>query len=145
MSSQKWLSWSGLEPRIIFLKYWMQWLMTDSKHTPKFIIVYYYVVIIDKSLVHIAQLDLYQSTKRINMFRVGTPQPFIFKNWTQWCMAGLNLTPHFKYSTIQYLKNSDIIILDRPTRNRSFHQKDQHVKGWNPTIILKIFFENKKG
>ena len=138
MSSQKWLSWSGFgTPHTVF-EDWMQSRMTDSKHTPKFIIVYYYIVIIDKYLVHKAQLYLYQFTKRINMFRFGTPQPFIFKNWTQWCMAGFNLTPHFKYSTIQCCQNIDIIILDRPTINRSVHEKDQHVKDWNPTIIFSI-------
>ena len=119
----------------------MQSRMTDSKHTPKFIIVYYYIVIIDKYLVHKAQLYLYQFTKRINMFRVGTPQPFIFKNWTQLCMIGLNLTPHFKYNTILCCKNSNINILDRPTKNISVHINDQNVQSWNPPIIFfKSFF-----
>ena len=58
----------------------MQWYMTDSNRTPKFIIAYFYVVKTDTYLVYIAQLNIYQFTKMINMFRVGTPQPFIFKN-----------------------------------------------------------------
>ena len=70
------------------------------------------------------------------MFRVGTPLPFLFRNWTQWCMTVLNLTPHFKYITTLCCHNSYIIILDRPTRNRSVHKNDQHVQGWNPTIII---------
>ena len=82
---------------------WIQWCMTDSNPTPKYIIAHYSVVEVDKYLVHITQLDLDQFTKMINMFRVGTPQPFIFKIWTQWCMTGLKLTPHFKYITIIFL------------------------------------------
>ena len=57
----------------------MWWCMIDSNHTPKFIIAYYSVFKTDISLVHITQLDLDQFTKMINMFRVGNPQPFIFK------------------------------------------------------------------
>ena len=58
----------------------MQWYMTDSNRTPKFIIAYFYVVKTDTYLVYIAQLNIYQFTKMFNMFRVGTPQPFLFKN-----------------------------------------------------------------
>ena len=70
----------GWNPTSIFFQNWMQWWMTDSNHTSKFIIAYYYVVKTDKYLVHIAQLDLEQFMKIIDMFRVGTPQPFLFKN-----------------------------------------------------------------
>ena len=58
----------------------MQWCMTEPNHTPKFIIVHYSVVKTDQYLVYIAQLDLYQFTKKINIFRVGTPNSFILKN-----------------------------------------------------------------
>ena len=36
-------------------------------------------------------------------------------------------------------QNSDIIILDRPTRNTYVYENYQHVQSWNPTIIC---FEN---
>ena len=127
-------------PHRFFFENWMHGCMIDSNNTPKFRIAYYYVVKTDKSETHIAQIDLNQFIKIINMLRVGTPQPFIFKNWTQWCMTGLNLIPHFKYSTIICCQNSDIIILDRKTRNRSVHKNVQHVQGWNPTIIFFEFF-----
>ena len=131
-------------PHWLFFENWMQRCMTDSNHTHKFIIAYYYFIKTDKSLVHISQLDLDQFTKIINMFRVGTPQPILSKNWTQWCMTGLNLTPHFKYSTILCCKNINIIILDRPTRNRSVHENYQHVQVCNPTIIFRIFYRKSK-
>ena len=114
---------------------WMQWCMIDSNSTPQFIIAHYSFVRKKTSLVYIAQLYIYQLKKIINMFRVGTTQPFLFKNWTQWCMTGLNLTPHFKYSTILCCQNRDIFIIYIPTRNRPVHKNDQHVQGWNPTTI----------
>ena len=58
----------------------MQWCMTDSNHTPQLIIAHNYVVKKEAYLVYIAQLEVDQFTKIINMFSVGTPQPFIFKN-----------------------------------------------------------------
>ena len=141
MSSQKWLSWSELELHINF-----PGNLTDPNHSPQFIISHYSVFKTNKYFVYIAQLDLDQFTKMINMFRVGTPQPFIFKNWIQWCITGLNLTPHFKFITILCCQNSDIIILDRPTRNISVHENYQHVQGWNTTIIFLriVFFKNQK-
>ena len=54
--------------------------MTEPIYIPKFIIEHYYVVKTDQSLVYKTQLDLYQFIKMINMFRVGTPIPLIFKN-----------------------------------------------------------------
>ena len=75
----------------------------------------------------------------INMFKVGTPQPFLFKNRTQWCITGSNLTPHFKYSTILSCQKRDIVIIYRPTRAISVHENDQHFQGWNSTTI---FFKN---
>ena len=81
----------------------------------------------------------------INILRVGTPQPFLFKKITQWCMTGLNLTPHSKCSTILCCQNSYIIILYRPTRNRSVQKNDQHVQGWNPTRIPFLTFFNAHG
>ena len=57
----------------------MQWCMTEPNHTPKFIIAHYSVVKTDKSLVYIAQLDLYLFTKTINMFKVGTGKPLFSK------------------------------------------------------------------
>ena len=48
----------------------MQWCTTEPNHVPKFIIDYYSVVKIKKSLVYRAQLDLYLFTKMINIFRV---------------------------------------------------------------------------
>ena len=51
--------------------------MKDSNHTPKFTIAYYSVFKSDKYLVNIAEIDLYQFTEMINIFRVGTPQQFI--------------------------------------------------------------------
>ena len=53
--------------------------MTETNHVPKFIIENYSDVKIEKALLYIAQLYLYQFTKTINIFRVGTPNPFIFK------------------------------------------------------------------
>ena len=97
-------------PHQFLFENWMQWCMKDSNHTPKFIISYYSVVKKNKYLVHIAQIDIDQFTKIINMFSVATPQPFLFKNWTQWCIECLNLTPHFKYITILCCQNIDIII-----------------------------------
>ena len=58
--------------------------------------------------------------KMINMFRFGTPQPFFFKNWTQWCMPDLNLTPYLKYSTILCCQNRDIFSMDIPTIANQF-------------------------
>ena len=140
MNSQKWLSWSGLEPQIDFSPgNWIQWCMTDSNHAPQLIIAHSSVVKTEAYLVYIAQLEIDHITKIINMFRVGIPQPFIFKNLTQQCMTGLNFTPHFIYSTIIFFQNRDIFIIDRPTRNELLHENYQHVQGWNPTtIFLKI-------
>ena len=61
-------------------------------------------------------------------------------------MTGLNLTPHFKYSTIPCYQNSDILTLYIPTINISVHENDQHVQGWNPTIIFfnNIYFSFQK-
>ena len=50
-------------------------------------------------------------------------------------MKGLNLTPHFKYSTNIYCQNRDICSINIPTRSRSFHENGLHVQGWNPTTI----------
>ena len=57
----------------------MQWCMKEPNHTPNFIIAHYSVVKTDKYLVYIAQLDLYQFTKMINTFMVGTLIPLLFK------------------------------------------------------------------
>ena len=84
--------------------------------------------------------NLYEFTKTINIIRVGTPQPFLFKILTQWCMTGLNFTPYFKYSKILCYQNRDIFITDIPTTNRTVHNNDKHVQGWNPTTIR---FENR--
>ena len=54
--------------------------MTEPNHTPKFTIAHYTVVKTDQYLVYIAQLDLHQFTKMINIFRVEAPNPSIFKN-----------------------------------------------------------------
>ena len=89
-------------PHRSFFENWMQWCMTHSKPTPQLILAHYSVFKIDKSLLYRGQLDLNQFMKMINMFRVGTPQQFLFKNWAQWCMTRLNLTPNFKYSTILF-------------------------------------------
>ena len=72
----------------------------------------------------------------INMFRIGTPQPIIFKILTQWCMTGLKFTPHFKYSTVICCQNRDIFIIDITTRDISVHENYQHVQGWNTTTIF---------
>ena len=126
-------------PHQIYFENWMQWCMADSNHTPQLIIAHNYVVKKEAYLVYIAQLEVDQFTKIINMFSVGTPQPFIFKNWTQRCMTGLNFTPHLQYSTILCCQNRDIFIMDRPTRHELLHKNYQHVQGWNPTtIFLKI-------
>ena len=130
--------------------------MTYPNNTPQFITSNYSVVKTNKYLVYKAQLDLDQFTKMINIFRIGTLKPFLFKNRTQWCMAGLNITPNFKNSTILCYQNIDIIILDIPTRSISVNENDQHVQGWNPTIIFSkivfffflslffLLFENRK-
>ena len=57
----------------------MQWCITEPNYISKFIIAHYYVVKTDQYLVYIAQLDLYQFTKMISMFRVEIPISFIFK------------------------------------------------------------------
>ena len=124
-----------------FLENWALWCMTDSNLKPHFKISNSYVVQIETYLVYIKQLNIYQLTKMINMFRVVNLQPFIFKNWTQWCMTGLKLTPHFKYSTILCCQYRDIFGIDIPTRAISVHKNDQHVQSWNPTTI---FFENSQ-
>ena len=53
--------------------------MTEPNHTPEFIIEHYSFDKTYQYLVYIAQLDIHQFTKMINIFRVGTPNPFIFK------------------------------------------------------------------
>ena len=57
----------------------MQWCMKEPIYIPKFIIEHYSVVKTDQFLVYIAQLDIYQFMEMINIFNVGTPNPFIFK------------------------------------------------------------------
>ena len=67
-------------------------------------------------------------------------------------MPGLNLTPHFKYSTILCSQNRDNFIINIPTRNGIVHKNDRHVQGWNPTTIYvsktakikNIYFEIEK-
>ena len=54
--------------------------MKEPIYIPKFIIEHYSVVKTDQFLVYIAQLDIYQFMEMINIFNVGTPNPFIFKN-----------------------------------------------------------------
>ena len=61
-------------------------------------------------LVYLEQLELDQLTKMITMFRSGTPQPWFFGNWTEWCMTDLNLTPHFKYTIILCCRHRDILV-----------------------------------
>ena len=112
--------------------------MIDSNNTPKFRIAYYSVVKTDKSEIDIAQTDLNQFIKMINMLRVGTPQPLLLKNCTQWCITGLKFTRHFNCSTILCCQNRDIFIINIPTRDISVHKNDQHVQGWNTTTIFLI-------
>ena len=95
-------------------------------------------------LVYIEQIDLDQFMEMINMFRFGTPQPFPVKRWTQWCMAGLNLTLTLKYSTIQSCQNIDIFIIYITTRSISVHINDQHVQVCNPTTIFSKIAKIKK-
>ena len=151
MSSRKWLFWSGLEAHINFFENWTQWCITDFNPTPYFKIAHWSSVKTETSWIYISQLDLDQLTKIINMLRVGTPQTFIFKNWTQWCITGLKFTPHFKYSTILCCQNRDMFIIDIPNRDRSFHENNQHFQGWNTTTIfwksqkLKKIWKSKNG
>ena len=102
---------------------------------------HYSFVKTETSLSYIEHIDLDRFMKMINMFRVGTPQPFLLKNWTQWCMTGLNLIPHFKDNIIIRSHNRDILIIYRQTRSSSVHENYQHVPGWNPTTI---YFQNRK-
>ena len=77
----------------------MQWCMIDSDAAPQFITANLSVVRTETYLLYIEQLYMDQFIKMVNMFRVETPQPFFFKNYPQWSITGLDLIPHFKYST----------------------------------------------
>ena len=52
-------------------------------------------------------------------------------------MTDSQLTPHFKYSTVQCCQKSHIFSIDRPTVQKN----DQHVHGWK---ITNLFFGNCK-
>ena len=53
--------------------------MTDLNLAPQFKYSTLLYCKIEESLVHIEKLEIYQFTEMINMFRVGTPQPFFEK------------------------------------------------------------------
>ena len=73
--------------------------------------------------------------------QVWNPTTIGLENWTQWCMADLNLIPHFKYTTILCFKNRDIFSMYVPTWYISVHENGQHVQFWNP---ITNFFKNHK-
>ena len=82
-------------------------------------------------LVYIDQLELYQFSKMIIMFRVGTQ--FVFRKLITVVHDRLELISQFKYSTLLCHQNRDLFSIYRPTTAISVHKNDQHVQGWNPT------------
>ena len=125
----------------LFFENWTQWWMADLNCTPK--LKYFMLLcckIWDIFSIYNPSRKLDEFTKMINMFRVGTPQIFLLKNWSQWCMAGLNFTPHFKYSTIICCQNRYIFIIYRPTRDISVQKMINMFR----VGIQPPFFQNHK-
>ena len=144
MSLRKWLSWSWLEPHIVFfqrLNAAMHGRLEPHTTVHKSTILCYQTMHILSIYSATRSRSVHENDQHVQGWK---PTTIYFQNWKQWCMTVLNLTPHFKCSTILCCQNSDIIILDRPTRNRSVQKNDQHVQGWNPTIFSFFFSKIEK-